>query len=41
MKNLFADAASGQPVSAQTVEEQLSSAQQQMTGLRLVTADPP
>jgi len=31
MKNLFADAVSG-PVSAQTVEQQLSSAQQQMTG---------
>ena len=31
VKNLFADAVSG-PVSAQTVEQQLSSAQQQMTG---------
>ena len=31
MKNLFADAASGQPVTAQTVEQQLASAQQQMT----------
>ncbi len=32
IKNLFADAASGHPVSAQTVEQQLSSAQQQMSG---------
>lgn len=31
IKNLFADAASG-PVSAQTVEQQLATAQQQMTG---------
>jgi ABC-type glycerol-3-phosphate transport system substrate-binding protein len=31
MKNLFADAASGHPVTAQTVEQQLASAQQQMT----------
>ena len=31
IKNLFADAASGHPVTAQTVEQQLASAQQQMT----------
>jgi multiple sugar transport system substrate-binding protein len=31
VKNLFADAVSG-PVSTQTVEQQLASAQQQMTG---------
>jgi multiple sugar transport system substrate-binding protein len=31
LKNLFADAASGHPVNAQTVEQQLASAQQQMT----------
>lgn len=31
MKNLFADAASGQPVSTQTVEQQLATAQQQMS----------
>jgi multiple sugar transport system substrate-binding protein len=30
VKNLFADAASGKPVSAATVKQQLSSAQQQM-----------
>jgi multiple sugar transport system substrate-binding protein len=30
MKNLFADAASGKPVTAQTVQQQLASAQQQM-----------
>ena len=32
VKNLFADAASGKPVSAATVKAQLSSAQQQMNG---------
>jgi multiple sugar transport system substrate-binding protein len=32
VKNLFADAASGKPVSAATVKQQLSSAQQQMQG---------
>jgi multiple sugar transport system substrate-binding protein len=32
IKNLFADAAAGHPVSAQTVEQQLASAQQQMSG---------
>ena len=32
VKNLFADAASGKPVSAATVKAQLSSAQQQMQG---------
>jgi multiple sugar transport system substrate-binding protein len=32
VKNLFADAASGKPVSAATVRQQLSSAQQQMQG---------
>lgn len=32
MKNLFADAATGRPVTAQTVEQQLASAQQQMSG---------
>jgi multiple sugar transport system substrate-binding protein len=32
VKNLFADAASGKPVSAATVKQQLSSAQQQMNG---------
>jgi multiple sugar transport system substrate-binding protein len=32
VKNLFADAASGKPVSAATVQQQLSSAQQQMGG---------
>jgi ABC-type glycerol-3-phosphate transport system substrate-binding protein len=31
VKNLFADAASGHPVSTQTVEQQLASAQQQMS----------
>jgi len=31
IKNLFADAASGHPVTAQTVEQQLATAQQQMT----------
>ena len=31
IKNLFADAASGHAVTAQTVEQQLASAQQQMT----------
>jgi ABC-type glycerol-3-phosphate transport system substrate-binding protein len=31
IKNLFADAAAGHPVSTQTVEQQLSSAQQQMS----------
>ncbi len=33
VKNLFADAASGHPVSTQTVEQQLASAQQQMSKL--------
>ncbi len=32
VKNLFADAAAGKPVSAATVKQQLSSAQQQMAG---------
>jgi len=32
IKNLFADAAAGHPVSAQTVQQQLASAQQQMSG---------